>query len=51
MKKIIRDVIVLFLIGCLITGLVWYFLGLSIATITLVGYGVLLEILSVVSKK
>lgn len=51
MKKTIRDVIILFLIGTIITGLVWYFLGLEIATITLVGYGILLEILSIVSKK
>lgn len=51
MKKIFKDVIILFLIGCIITSIVWYILGLEIATITLVGYGVLLEILSIVSKK
>lgn len=51
MKKVIKDVLILFLIGIIITGLVWYFFGLEIATITLIGYGIFLEILSITTKK
>lgn len=51
MKKVIKDVLILFLIGIILAGLMWYFWGFEIAVITLVGYGLLLEILSIVNKK
>lgn len=51
MKQTIKKVTILFLLGCMVTGIVWCFWGLEIATIALVGYGVLLEILAIVSKK
>lgn len=51
MSKVMKQVLVIFIAGFILGCLVWYFVGFEMATISLVLYGLTLEVLSFTSKK